>query len=293
MAGSIAKLLTGMLLAGVSMSVVAGQEGTSTSHAPEAMPSGAVAVSTSARPGLYPMGKESPGASFDNRPIRAQVTAIRKTVMPTEINGRISQLQVNEGSAFQQGEVLAKIDCGLYRAQLDKAKAMLDSATSRHKTIKRLAELKSKGKLELELAEIEVRKARADLAMITTQVEHCVIKAPFSGLVSEKLVDEQQYVQTGTPLLRVIDDSRLQVEFIAPSRYLRWLKPGAALQLAIDETGKSYPAVIQRFGADVDAVSQSIKVFAELDNQHRELMAGMSGRVTLTPPQENSRQVAK
>jgi RND family efflux transporter MFP subunit len=235
----------------------------------------------------------SSGDSFGERPIRAQLTAIRQTIISTEISGRINRLTLTEGSAFGKDEVLARFDCSVYRAQLNKVQAELDSATARHKTIQRLTELKSKGKLELELAEIEVLKAQADLEMSKIQVDRCVIKAPFAGLVSEKLVNQEQYVQAGTPLFKLIDDSSLQVEFIAPSRYLQWLKRGASFQLAIDETVSSYTAVIQRFGADVDAVSQSIKVFAELDNQHRELMVGMSGRVTLVQPKEYERQVEK
>lgn len=244
-------------------------------------------------PTVAAMNALSPGASFDNRPIRARVTAIRHTVISAELNGSIRQLGVAEGNRFKSGDVLAKVDCGIYRAQQDKVRADLDSAISRHKAIKRLAELESKGSLELVLAEIEVRKARADFEMNKTQVAHCVISAPFDGSVSEKYVDEQQYVQTGTPLLKIIDDSLLQVEFIAPSRYLRWLKVGAPFQLTIDETGKTYQASIERFGADVDAVSQSIKVFAELENQHRELLSGMSGRVTLVPQGKQDRQVSK
>ena len=278
------KLLAGMVFASVSISLAAG---------PDSGTDATKAIADFSLPDAAILDSVSIGGSFDKRPIRAQLTAIRQTVISTEINGRISQLKVKEGSAFQKGEMLAKVDCTIYRAQLNKVQAELDSTIARHETTKRLAELKSKGKLELALAEIEVRKARADLEMTKTQVDHCAIKAPFDGLVSEKLVNEQQYVQAGMPLFKLIDDSRLQVEFIAPSRYLQWLKSGAPFQLAIDETGNSYTAVIQRFGANVDAVSQSIKVFAELDNQHRELMAGMSGRVTLIPLKEQERQVSK
>jgi membrane fusion protein, multidrug efflux system len=270
----IAKRITGIALIGLWFNAMA-EPGSEPSDPGYSLPTVAA------------MNTQSPGASFDHRPIRARVTAVRQTVISAELNGSIQQLSVAEGNAFKRGDVLVKVDCGIYQAQQDKVRADLDSAISRHKAIKRLAELESKGSLELELAEIEMRKARADFEMNKTQVAHCVIKAPFDGSVSEKHVDEQQYVQTGTPLLKIIDDSLLQVEFIAPSRYLRWLKVGAPFQLTIDETGRTYQATVERFGADVDAVSQSIKVFAELKNQHHELLSGMSGLVTLINPQTN------
>lgn len=69
-----------------------------------------------------------------------------------------------------------------------------------------------------------------------------------------------------------------------PSRWLVWLKPGHSFQVAIDETGKTYPAKVQRIGARVDPVSQSVKLSAAIDGKFPELIAGMSGRVALTPP---------
>jgi len=58
------------------------------------------------------------------------------------------------------------------------------------------------------------------------------------------------------------------------------------LKVRIDETRKTYPARFVRIGARVDAVSQSIKVVAAIDGQYPELMAGMSGKVQVTPPAE-------
>jgi hypothetical protein len=52
----------------------------------------------------------------------------------------------------------------------------------------------------------------------------------------------------------------------------------------IDETGKTYPAKVTRLGAKVDPVSQSVKVVAAIDGSFPELIAGMSGKIALTPP---------
>ena len=69
-----------------------------------------------------------------------------------------------------------------------------------------------------------------------------------------------------------------------PSRWLVWLKPGAAFQVRIDETGKTYPAKVQWLAARVDPVSQSIKVNAGIDGHFDDLIAGMSGQVLMEPP---------
>jgi len=102
--------------------------------------------------------------------------------------------------------------------------------------------------------------------------------------VSEQKVREQQYVQPGQVIMDIIDDSVLEIEFLVPSKWLAWIKPGYKFQVGIDETRKSYPAKVQRIGARIDPVSQSIKLVATIDGRFPELIAGMSGRVSLTAP---------
>jgi len=85
-------------------------------------------------------------------------------------------------------------------------------------------------------------------------------------------------------LLEILDDSALELDFIVPSKWLVWLKSNQSFQVAIDETGKTYPAKVQRIGARVDPVSQSIKLSAVIDGKFSELVAGMSGRVLMAPP---------
>jgi len=149
---------------------------------------------------------------------------------------------------------------------------------------KRLSELNSVGKVELELSEAEVIKNRAEVSAMSTMLGKCSIAAPFSGRIAEQKAREQQYVQPGQPLLEIIDDSVLELEFIVPSRWLAWLKAGHPFQVVIDEVGRSFPARVQRIGARVDPVSQSVKLTATIDGKFPELVAGMSGRVSMQPP---------
>ena len=115
---------------------------------------------------------------------------------------------------------------------------------------------------------------------MAAMISKCKVAAPFSGRIAEQKVREQQYVQPGQALLDILDDSALELEFIVPSRWLQWVRPGYSLRIRIDETGRSYPARVQRLGARVDPVSQSVKVVAVIEGKFPELLAGMSGRAS-------------
>lgn len=263
-----ATLTTGcMLLAGIQ--AMAADPGR-----PPAVVSPAAAVVT---PAAAPSSGES-------REIRAQLAPRRFTTLAAEIGAKISRLPVPEGGTFRVGQSLVQFDCGLQRAQFDKARAVLSGSEKIWNANKRLAELNSVGKVELDLSEAEVIKNRAEVSAMGTLLGKCAIAAPFSGRVAEQKAREQQYVQAGQALLEIIDDSVLELEFIVPSRWLAWLRPGHVFKVVIDEAGKTYPAKVLRIGARVDPVSQSVKLVATIDGKFPELITGMSGRVAMAPP---------
>ena len=244
------------------------------------------ASATPLKPQSVVASKPAPAgaAALDKREIRAQLLPRRYTTLAAEIGAKIRRLTVPEGGRFKAGEVLVRFDCSLQQAQLDKSRAALKAAEQTWQANKRLAELNSVGKLELNVSEAEAAKARAEVASNNTQLSKCVIAAPFAGRVAEQKAREQQFVQAGQPLLDILDDSALELEFIVPSKWLAWVRLGTGFQVIIDETGKNYPAKVQRMGARVDPVSQSVKLSAEIDGKFPELIAGMSGRVLMSPP---------
>lgn len=233
-----------------------------------------------------PQPAASAGAALETREIRAQLTPRRYTTLAAEIGAKIERLPLSEGAAFKQGQLLVQFDCVLQQAQLAKAEAALMAADTNWHGNQKLSELNSVGKVELDISSAEVLKARAEVAGNRALLGKCQINAPFAGRIAEQKAREQQYVQPGQALLEILDDSTLELEFIVPSRWLSWVRTGATFQVGIDETGKTYPAKVQRIAARVDPISQSVKLTAVIDGHFGELIAGMSGKVLMAPPQK-------
>jgi len=225
-------------------------------------------------------------SALDSREIRAQLAPRRYTTLAAEIGAKINRLPLAEGAAFRQGQLLVQFDCALQQAQLAKAEAALMAADTNWKGNQKLAQLNSVGQVELDVSKAETQKAQAEVAANRTLLGKCQISAPFAGRIAEQKAREQQYVQPGQALMDILDDSALELEFIVPSRWLSWVRSGSAFQVSIDETGKTYPARVQRIGARVDPVSQSVKLSAVIDGRYGELIAGMSGKVLMSPPQK-------
>lgn len=230
-------------------------------------------------PFAAPNSAEPLKPAIERQDIRAQLMPRRYTTIASEIGAKISRLPIAEGTAFKAGQLLVSFDCSIQQAQLLKAAAELEGAEQTHKANTELVKLNSVGQLEVDLSRSAVNRAKAEVAGNNALLSKCSISAPYAGRVAEQKAREQQYVQPGQPLIDILDDSVLELEFLVPSRWLGTLRTGQRVQVFIDETRKTYPARFIRIGARVDPVSQTVKVAAAIDGRFPELIAGMTGRV--------------
>ncbi|MDQ3510127.1 MAG: efflux RND transporter periplasmic adaptor subunit, partial [Pseudomonadota bacterium] len=92
------------------------------------------------------------------------------------------------------------------------------------------------------------------------------------------------FVQINTPILRIVDISRLEAVLNVPERELATLKAGLPVQLQVDAMpGKTFSGAIDRVAPVVDSGSGTFRVVAAFDGGEQEsgrLQPGMFGRVS-------------
>lgn len=217
--------------------------------------------------------------------IRAQLSPLHFTTIAAELGAKLETFEFKEGESFKQGQMLIRFDCGIQQAQLQRVRATLAIAARNAATNQRLLKLGSVSRVETENSLSELDRAKAEVDELEAIVSKCTIHAPFNGKVVEQRARSQQFVQVAQPLIDILDSSGLELEFIAPSKWAPWLKAGHVFEITVDETGKTYPARVMRVGARIDSVSQTFKVAALVDGEFADLTPGMSGTITLTPPE--------
>ena len=231
------------------------------------------------------IAKEDAVSEAGKQDIRAQLSAVTYNSIASELSAKISELPFKEGQSFKVGQVLVVFDCATQQAQFQKTKAVLSIADRNYQTNKKLLALGSVGRIEYENSYSEYLKTKAENDELATVLARCNVLAPYSGMVVEQKVRTQQYVQAGQPLLDILDNSSLELEFVAPSKWSPWLTEGYKFEIKLDETSKSYPAKITRVNGKIDPVSQTIKVAAVIDGDFKEIAPGMSGVLMITPPE--------
>ena len=217
-------------------------------------------------------------SGIERREIRAQIKPVRLTLLSTEIPGTLTALK-SEGTRVRRGEVLLSIDCSTFDAQLKKTEVEIQASEQQEGVQRRLFELNSTGQIDVEQAQFNTQRLKAEAGILHSQIRKCTLTAPHAGVITESRSRSGQYTQAGQALLELVDDSAYEAEFLAPSAWVRRLKPGAALSLQVDELQAAQSAVIARVANKVDPVSQSVKVTVRINKPIAGLKPGMSGSV--------------
>jgi membrane fusion protein, multidrug efflux system len=215
--------------------------------------------------------------------VRGLVVSRQETTLSSQIAARIQRMNVEAGDRFNKGDVLVELDCQVLKAKRKKDSMKLEAEQLTHKANLRLQSFQSINDLDVAISAANVKEAQAQLVMSTVKSRMCLIKAPFSGGVIKRVANPFQSLSEGEAMLEIIDDNNLRLQLVIPSNWLRWIYPGMALTMAIEETGKHYSAHITTLGRKVDPASQTIEVWAELDSTHPGLLAGMSGQALFLP----------
>ena len=164
------------------------------------------------------------------RVFTGRIAARRASDLGFEQAGLLEQMLVDEGDRVGAGDVLARLDTDLLRAERDRllaeradVTASLDLARS---TLKRVAQVHRQGHASAQAYDEAVSNERsleaglnrvtASLAAVQINIEKAELKAPFDGRIERRTADEGTVLAAGTPVLRLLETGTLEARIGMP-----------------------------------------------------------------------------
>ena len=215
--------------------------------------------------------------------VQAVLSAKSRAVISSTIDAQILKFNFSNGDIFKKGDVLIEYDCTIDRARLKEAESRQRTTSLQLGAYEKLHTMESVSEIEFAVAKENNEQAISLVDQIRGRLASCRIKAPFDGRVTNKMASQYEFAQTGRVLMDISSREPLRAEFLIPSKWLQWLNIGTPLQIRIGETGRTYKASIVAIHGEVDPVSQSVQIIAEMEAYHEELLPGMSGQATFAP----------
>jgi len=215
---------------------------------------------------------------------RGVVNAVDQATLSSGVSSRIDDISRKRGEAFDKGDVLIRFDCGLEIANLQAARARYNVAAKTLEKNQELLTFAATGQFDVDILKAELDQSRADLKARQVVVDECKIVAPFKGRVVELAVAPFESVEAVQPLIEIVGTQAYEVTFIVSSDWIAWLNDDHKFSLTLDNIGQRVDGHVDRVGAIVDPVSQTVEVIGVIDAPGNTVRAGMSGVATFAPP---------
>ncbi len=211
-----------------------------------------------------------------------QIEPLQQIELRPDIEGRISEILVREGTEVAKGAALFRIDDAELRAQVARAEAERDLAKQSLQRTRDLMGQRASSQADLEQAEAASRSAQASLDLLKVRLDRTVVRAPFAGAAGQRYVSLGDYVTTATRLLALQTVNPQRASFQVPERYAAILRKGQSVSFQVAAlSGRTFTGTVDFVDPVVQLPARTINVKALVPNPRRELQAGMFVEVRL------------
>ena len=217
--------------------------------------------------------------------------------------GLLTRLAVNVGDEVVEGQVLAELRSSEFISLQREFLDALNAQRLAQSEFQRDAQLQAEGIISARrLQESTTRKSFADAAlnehrqllrfagMLEADVRSLesqqrllnslLIRAPFSGVIAERMADTGERLDSMSPIFRLVDLSELWLDINVPQEQLELVRVGAGVEVKGNEGIRS--AEVSTIGRALDPATQFAIVRARLDSDTAGLMPGQLVGVRIT-----------
>jgi membrane fusion protein (multidrug efflux system) len=270
-----------IVLAMAGQGVISGCKPSSAEPAEEAVPPVAVQVVQPRR-----------GPITRNVTLPGEIKPYQQATLYAKVAGYLKTITVDKGDLVKEGDLIADIevpeilaDRARFRAEVEVAEADYKRLTESQKRAPDLvvpqAVDNAKGKYDI---------AKASLERTETLLQFAKITAPFSGMVTKRMVDPGAFIPAATSgsaaqnaaIVSLMDFSRVRIQVAVPELEASLVAKGEPVKVSVDGLpGHSVEGNITRFAYALDEATKTMLAEAELANQKLELRPGMYATVRI------------
>lgn len=241
------------------------------------------------------------------RSMPGRVEASQCVPMSFQVGGPLAEIAVTKGQKASRGDLLARIDPRDFEvnernlaAGVVAARSQTQQAREEYGRVRGLFEHDHASKSEFDRARAayEVAQARQEAAeqalnAARLALEDTELRAPYEGVVADRLVDAHQLVAPGQPVIMYQDAAGVEVRIHVPENQVAELTNGEEPELRVRFEalpGVEASARVKEFGTQSDPLTQTFPVtLAMSDAPVDQLLPGMTAEVTWQAPSSSSK----
>lgn len=209
--------------------------------------------------------------------------ALRDLQFVSDISGRVVNIYADEGSYVREGEVLLQLDSEMLLADLASREAAYEGLKKDYERFKNASE--QGGVTDQQLDNIRTQMITAESQLITSRrrLADASVKSPITGTIHKRHVEVGSYLNPGTLLFNIIDDSQLKAICSATGKQVTGIRKGQAVTLVSEIFPETdFRGKITFIGEKADR-SLTFPVEINIDGPKKGLKPGMFVTVLFEP----------
>jgi len=238
------------------------------------------------------------------------IVARRRAALSTDIPGRLVELNVEEGSRVDQGDVVARLDTRELEAYRDRLQAEIRAAQANEKQTRlamerqrKLSETEDVPTSALDSAEAthegaiaRVQSLQASLSEILVRLDKSTVYAPFSGVIVEKNAEVGEVVVASGgganargSVATLVDFDTLEVQIELSQTALEAARVGAPVLIYLDAyPEEGYRGQVRQVWPTASRAKATVELRAEFLERDERLLPELGVRVVFVPEEESN-----
>ena len=156
-----------------------------------------------------------PGIGGERR-FPGRIESARRVELAFRVPGTLKELPVKEGDEVTVGTVIAKLDDADYKTAYDDRKAVFTRTSADYERAKELVKDGFISRVDYDKVESDYKSAKAALRQAELDLSYAILKAPFSGNVATRYVQNFEEIKAKQPVIALRDLNLLDVKFNIP-----------------------------------------------------------------------------
>lgn len=229
------------------------------------------------------------------------ILALRTTDLVPLVGGLVEEIMVGVGDRVEEGQALLRMRQRdfeirverlrqaerLAAAERNNAKLDFENALSLVKRGALSKEQLDDRRTRYEAMSAQLGIAQADVAEAQQALDDSTLRAPYTGVITQRNIDEGAYVpsimRTNQPVLQLQEIHTMVAVIFVPERYLRSIKVGTRGTVRVPGLGKSFDTQVHVINDRIDIKTRSIDVRLGIPNAEYEIKPGQFVEVELHP----------
>jgi RND family efflux transporter MFP subunit len=222
--------------------------------------------------------------------LTGSLRADQESNLAADANGKVLQILVERGQAVTRGQVIATLDARAAslgataaEAQSHLAQSQLEQAQKECARVKHLLETGAISQADFDRQTSQCTAEQWSAAAAEAQQQSATkllgdtrIRAPFDGIIGERMVNVGQYVQPSTQVASIYDPDPLRLQVTVPEASLGEVKPGTPVTFQVAAFGdERFKATVKYISPNVREATRDLVVEALASNPDGRLRPGM------------------